>query len=92
MRKEIPFLIKLFTLAMVVDFLTECLSHYKNHDIVRLLLADDGLGKTFSLGIANLALCLLQDRNGGRRKPVVIFAPAALCEQLQTSMANLNDR
>ena len=69
------------------NFLTECLRHYNNHGIVRLLLADEvGLGKTLSLGTAALALCLLQDRNGGKRKPVVIFAPATLCEQWQTEM------
>ena len=67
--------------------MTECLRHYNNHGIVRLLLADEvRLGKTLSLGTAALALCLLQDRNGGRRKPVVIFAPATLCEQWQTEM------
>jgi len=68
-------------------FLTECLRHYHNHGVVRLLLADEvGLGKTLSLGTAALALCLLSDRENGTRKPVVIFAPATLCEQWQTEM------
>ena len=41
-------------------FITECLRHYHNHGIVRLLLADEvGLGKTLSLATAALALCLL---------------------------------
>jgi hypothetical protein len=44
-------------------FITECLRHYHNHTIVRLLLADEvGLGKTLSLGTAALALCLLGDK------------------------------
>jgi len=68
-------------------FLTECLRHYHNHGVVRLLLADEvGLGKTLSLGTAALALCLLSDRENGNRKPVVIFSPATLCEQWQTEM------
>ena len=68
-------------------FLTECLRHYSNHGIVRILLADEvGLGKTLSLGTAALALCLLQDKDSGGQKPVVIFAPATLCEQWQTEM------
>ena len=68
-------------------FLTECLRNHQNHGIVRLLLADEvGLGKTLSLGTAALALCLLQDREKGSQKPVVIFTPATLCEQWQTEM------
>jgi superfamily II DNA or RNA helicase len=68
-------------------FLTECLRHFENHGIVRLLLADEvGLGKTLSLGTAALALCLLQDQEKAGQKPVVIFAPATLCEQWQTEM------
>ncbi|MQV20280.1 helicase [Sinorhizobium meliloti] len=68
-------------------FLTECLRHHANHGIVRLLLADEvGLGKTLSLGTAALTLCLLQDQEKARQKPVVIFAPATLCEQWQTEM------
>lgn len=68
-------------------FLTECLRHYSNHGIVRLLIADEvGLGKTLSLGTAALALCLLQDKDSGGQRPVVIFAPATLCEQWQTEM------
>lgn len=68
-------------------FLTECLRHFYNHGIVRLLLADEvGLGKTLSLGTAALALCLLQDQAKAGQKPVVIFAPATLCEQWQTEM------
>jgi superfamily II DNA or RNA helicase len=69
-------------------FVTECLRHYHNHGIVRLLLADEvGLGKTLSLGTAALALCLLGDRdNKAPARPVVIFAPATLCEQWQTEM------
>ena len=68
-------------------FLTDCLRHYSNHGIVRLLLADEvGLGKTLSLGTAALALSLLQAQSGAGQKPVVIFAPATLCEQWQTEM------
>lgn len=68
-------------------FVTECLKHYHDHGLVRLLLADEvGLGKTLSLGTAALALCLLAEQSGRRRKPVVIFAPATLCEQWQTEM------
>ncbi len=68
-------------------FITECLRHFHNHGIVRLLLADEvGLGKTLSLGTAALALCLLCDKEHQARKPVVIFAPATLCEQWQTEM------
>ena len=44
-------------------FITECLRHYHNHGVVRLLLADEvGLGKTLSLGTAALTLCLLSDK------------------------------
>lgn len=68
-------------------FITECLRHYRLHGIVRLLLADEvGLGKTLSLGTAALTLCLLADRDKQTRKPIVIFAPATLCEQWQTEM------
>lgn len=68
-------------------FITECLRHYQQHKVVRLLLADEvGLGKTLSLGTAALTLCLLADREPQSRKPVVIFAPATLCEQWQTEM------
>jgi len=68
-------------------FITECLRHYRNYGLVRLLLADEvGLGKTLSLGTAALALCLLSDKEHQARKPVVIFAPATLCEQWQTEM------
>ncbi len=68
-------------------FITECLRHYQQHKQVRLLLADEvGLGKTLSLGTAALTLCMLADREQQARKPVVIFAPATLCEQWQTEM------
>ena len=68
-------------------FVTECLRHYNDHGQVRLLLADEvGLGKTLSLGTAALTLCLLSEKTSRRRKPVVIFAPATLCEQWQTEM------
>ncbi|MEO1019111.1 MAG: phospholipase D-like domain-containing anti-phage protein [Pseudomonadota bacterium] len=68
-------------------FLAECLRHYDNYGVVRLLLADEvGLGKTLSLGTSALALCLLQDQQRAGQKPVVIFAPATLCEQWQTEM------
>ena len=33
-----------------------------------------------------LALCLLAEKEKKRRKPVIIFAPATLCEQWQTEM------
>lgn len=68
-------------------FVKEVLRHHRNHGSARLLLADEvGLGKTLSLGVAALALCLLENQNGVRRKPAVIFAPATLCEQWQTEM------
>jgi len=68
-------------------FITECIRHYQNHGIVRLLLADEvGLGKTLSMGTAALALCLLSDKEHKVRRPVVIFAPSTLCEQWQTEM------
>ncbi|MGF1613042.1 MAG: phospholipase D-like domain-containing anti-phage protein [Gammaproteobacteria bacterium] len=68
-------------------FITECLRHYHNHGVVRLLLADEvGLGKTLSLATAALALCLLGDKERQSRKPIVIFAPATLCEQWQTEL------
>jgi len=72
-------------------FLTECLRHQRLYGTVRLLLADEvGLGKTLSLAIAALTLCLLADKPAGQgsgpRRPVVIFAPATLTEQWQTEM------
>lgn len=68
-------------------FITECLRHYRQRQVVRLLLADEvGLGKTLSLGTAALTLCLLADSEQQVRRPVVIFAPATLCEQWQTEM------
>lgn len=68
-------------------FVTECITHYRNHGFVRLLLADEvGLGKTLSLGTAALALCLLNEKEQKKRKPIVVFAPATLCEQWQTEM------
>lgn len=69
------------------EFVSECIRHYHNHGIVRLLLADEvGLGKTLSLATAALALCLLGEKAQKRRKPVIIFAPATLCEQWQTEL------
>lgn len=68
-------------------FVSECIAHYHNHGIVRLLLADEvGLGKTLSLGTAALALCLLHEKAARRRKPILILAPATLCEQWQTEL------
>jgi superfamily II DNA or RNA helicase len=68
-------------------FVTECLKHYRDYGFVRLLLADEvGLGKTLSLATAALALCLLNEKEKRRRKPVIIFAPATLCEQWQTEL------
>lgn len=67
-------------------FVTECLKHYQEYGVVRLLLADEvGLGKTLSMGTAALVLSLLAEQKG-RSKPVIIFAPATLCEQWQTEM------
>ncbi len=67
-------------------FVTECLKHYQEYGVARLLLADEvGLGKTLSMGTAALALSLLAEQKG-RSKPVIIFAPATLCEQWQTEM------
>lgn len=68
-------------------FVSECLRHYKMHGRVRLLLADEvGLGKTLSMATAALTLCLLASREQTKIKPIVIFAPATLCEQWQTEM------
>jgi len=68
-------------------FVSECIRHYHNHGIVRLLIADEvGLGKTLSMATAALSLCLLSDRDNKKRKPVIIFAPATLCEQWQVEM------
>lgn len=68
-------------------FLKEVLRHERNHGVVRLLLADEvGLGKTLSMGVSALALCLLESQNCGRQRPAAIFAPATLCEQWQTEM------
>jgi SNF2 family DNA or RNA helicase len=68
-------------------FITECITHFRNHGVVRLLLADEvGLGKTLSLGTAALALSLLIEKQQKKRKPIIIFAPATLCEQWQTEM------
>lgn len=68
-------------------FVVECINHYQDHGVVRLLLADEvGLGKTLSLGTATLALCLMAEREKLRRKPIIIFAPATLCEQWQVEM------
>ncbi len=68
-------------------FVGECLRHFQDQGQVRLLLADEvGLGKTLSLGCAALTLCLLMEKGHRRRKPIVIFAPATLCEQWQTEM------
>lgn len=68
-------------------FVAECVSHYRDHGFVRLLLADEvGLGKTLSLGTAALALCLIAKQENKPRKPIIIFAPATLCEQWQVEM------
>ncbi|WP_006787617.1 SNF2-related protein [Thiorhodospira sibirica] len=68
-------------------FLTEVLHHYQRYGYARVLLADEvGLGKTLSLATAALTLCLLTDREDGRRRPVVIFSPATLTTQWQTEM------
>ncbi len=68
-------------------FVSECIRHYRNHGVVRLLIADEvGLGKTLSMGTAALSLCLLSDKENKKRKPVIIFCPATLCEQWQTEM------
>lgn len=69
------------------SFVSECIRHYHNHDVVRLLLADEvGLGKTLSLGTAALSLCLLSEKESKRTKPIVIFCPATLCEQWQVEL------
>ena len=68
-------------------FISECLKHYRDYGYVRLLLADEvGLGKTLSMATAALALCLLMEKEKRRRKPILIFAPATLCEQWQTEL------
>ncbi len=68
-------------------FVAECLNHYRDYGVVRLLLADEvGLGKTLSLGTATLALCLMAEQKKQKRKPIIIFAPATLCEQWQVEM------
>jgi len=70
-------------------FVAEVLRHYRVLGQVRLLLADEvGLGKTLSMGTAAIVLCLLAEQVNSRRqrRPIVIFAPATLCEQWQTEM------
>jgi superfamily II DNA or RNA helicase len=68
-------------------FVSECIAHYRTYGVVRLLLADEvGLGKTLSMATAALALCLLNEKEQKRRKPVIIFTPATLCEQWQTEL------
>ena len=68
-------------------FVSECLRHHRVYGRVRLLLADEvGLGKTLSLATAALTLSLLASREQAQVKPIVIFAPATLCEQWQTEM------
>lgn len=68
-------------------FVSECVRHYRNYGFVRLLLADEvGLGKTLSMAVGALTLCLLGDKENKKRKPVVIFAPATLCQQWQIEM------
>lgn len=68
-------------------FVSECVRHYRNYGLVRLLLADEvGLGKTLSMAVGALTLCLLGDKENKKRKPVVIFAPATLCQQWQVEM------
>jgi SNF2 family DNA or RNA helicase len=70
-------------------FVSECLRHQRLYGVVRLLLADEvGLGKTLALATAALALCLIADRDGGPRRPVVIFSPATLAEQWQTELVD----
>ena len=44
------------------------------------------MAKTLSMATAMLALCLLAEKEKQRRKPVIIFAPATLCEQWQTEL------
>lgn len=67
-------------------FVTECLKHHREYGFVRILLADEvGLGKTLSMATAALALTLLAEQ-AGKSKPVIIFAPATLCEQWQTEL------
>lgn len=69
------------------SFISECVRHYTNHNVVRLLLADEvGLGKTLSLATAALTLCLLSEKENRRTKPIVIFCPATLCEQWQVEL------
>ena len=57
------------------------------------LIADEvGLGKTLSLATAALTLTLINEQEiaqrgaRGRRRPIVIFAPAPLTEQWQTEL------
>lgn len=67
-------------------FVAETLKHYRAYGVVRLLLADEvGLGKTLSMAAAALTLTLLEKQEG-KSRPVVIFAPATLCEQWQTEL------
>ncbi|WP_397471944.1 helicase-related protein, partial [Rheinheimera sp.] len=50
-------------------------------------IADEvGLGKTLAMATSALSLCLLSDKEHKKRKPVIIFAPATLCEQWQVEM------
>ncbi|WP_204138805.1 phospholipase D-like domain-containing anti-phage protein [Halomicronema sp. CCY15110] len=74
-------------------FVAECMKHLRWHGVVRLLLADEvGLGKTLALATAALTLTLVHEQEiaqrgaRGRRRPIVIFAPAPLTEQWQTEL------
>lgn len=68
-------------------FVGEVIKHYEHYGIVRLLIADEvGLGKTLSMAVSAIVLCLIAEKEKRRRKPIIIFAPSTLCEQWQTEL------
>lgn len=74
-------------------FVGEVIKHYEHYKdpngvgIVRLLIADEvGLGKTLSMAVSAIVLCLIAERENRPRKPVIIFAPSTLCQQWQIEL------
>ncbi|MEZ5453585.1 MAG: phospholipase D-like domain-containing protein [Thiothrix sp.] len=67
------------------EFVSECIRHYHNHGIVRLLLADEvGLGKTLSW--RRCAGLVSTEKEQKRLRQFIIFAPATLYRQWQTEL------
>jgi hypothetical protein len=74
-------------------FVGEVIKHYEHYKdangvgVVRLLIADEvGLGKTLSMAVSAIVLCLIAEREGRARKPIIIFAPSTLCQQWQVEL------